>query len=115
MAAKKMILNLGGIDRELKFGTWGFIKHVGEIIQGDPLEFINGITSPKKQFELVYAYVYAGLMSNGIEISPLELDKMVQDMTFDEGAEVIRVATEASMGGNGKPGEKEAQMIVEQL
>lgn len=115
MATKKLTINLGGVDRELKFGTMGFFKHIGDVIQGDPLEFINQVSNPKKQFELVYAYVYAGLMSNGIEISPLELDKFVQEMTFDEGAQVIKTANEASMGGNGQPGEKEAQMIMEQL
>ena len=112
--AKKLVINLGGIDRELKFGTMGFFKHIGEIIQGDPLEFMNAIGNPKKQYDLIYACVYAGLMSNGVDISPVELDRFVQDMTFDEGAEVIKAAQESLLGGNGKVGEKEAQKLAAQ-
>ena len=110
--AKKLTINLGGIDRELKFGTMGFFKHIGEIIQGDPLEFMNAIGNPKKQYDLIYACVYAGLMSNGVDLP--DLDSLVQDMTFDEGAEVIKVAQESLLGGNGKVGEKEAQKLAAQ-
>jgi hypothetical protein len=109
---KKITINLGGIDRELKFGTMGFFKHIGEIIQGDPLEFMNAIGNPKKQYDLIYACVYAGLKSNGIDIP--ELDSLVQDMTFDQGAEVIKVAQESLLGGNGQAGEKEAQMMAKE-
>ena len=96
----------------MKFGTMGVLKHVGAVIGGDPLAALMA-DNPQKQFQMIHAFVYAGLVCAGEKITIEDADVFTQELTFDEGALVTRTATEAMLGGNGKAGEKEAQGIAE--
>lgn len=110
---KVMTLHLGGKERTLKFGTMGFFKYVGEIIDGDPLTLFNEITNPRKQYELTFACIYAGLKCGGCELSKDEIDVLVQQIEFTTASEIIKTVQEAMLGGNGQVGEAEARALVE--
>ena len=137
MSAKKLTINLGGIDRELKFGTMLFFKHAAEVYNGDPMELvygintadllsvngnkeeaiklITGIKDPVKLFYIILAFVYAGLACNGAVHTKEEVEQWVSDMGFNTGFKVLEVGRAAlTESSNGKPGEKDAQMIVNQ-
>jgi|GEM_PF-4141876 len=111
--SKETTIEIGGQQRTLKFGTMGFFKYIAEVITGDPIEFVNQITTPKNQYEIVFAYVYAGLRCSGDNTPKDQIDTWVQSMEFEVAKEILKVGQEAMLGGNGKAGEKEAGELVE--
>lgn len=93
----------------LKFGVMGFLKYVNEVTGTDPLQVL---TNMKDQYKLIHAYVYAGLKCAGNNVTIEQVDEFVQNMSFEDGTAVVRLATEAMQGGDGQPGEKESREIV---
>lgn len=104
---------LGGTERDLKFGTMGFFKHVGKVFSGDPLDLVNGSATPAKQYEVILACIYAGLKCAGGKDTPEQVDTWVQELEFDEAARVMKAFQEAHASGNGKAGETQARELVE--
>lgn len=95
---KEMTINLGGQDRPLKFGTMGVLKFVSEVTGVDPLS----TSSNNDQYKLVHGYVYAGLKCAGASVTVKQVDDWVQQMTFEEGIEVVKSATQATLGDSGE-------------
>ncbi len=114
MAIKTTQLLLGGEVRNLKFGRMTVLKYAGEIVD-DPMELFSAELSPKKAYTRIFAFVYAGLRSAGNDVTPEQVDEWVQDMGYEDGASILKVVGEAMLGGNGKPGEAEAQAPGEAL
>lgn len=109
---KETKLLLGGEERVLKFGSMGFFKHVGEVYEGDPLDMITGVSNPKKQYELILAVIYGGLMCAGGTYTKDQVDAWVQELDFESAASVLQVMRQAMAGNNGQAGEVEAQAMV---
>lgn len=86
---------------------------MGDAYSGDPLDLLQGVTTPSKMYELVLAVIYAGLKcAGGIETKE-QVDAWVQELDMDEAAKILEASREAYVSNNGKPGETEARTIAE--
>jgi len=66
MASRVLTLTLGGKERTICFGKFGFLENIGEVTGIDPFEYFKQIgenPTPKKQFEFVHIITYSGLLS----------------------------------------------------
>lgn len=106
-------ISLGGEERELKFGKMGFFNHVGDVFNGDPIELVNGSATPSKQYEIVFACVYAGLKCAGSQETKETVNEWVMDMEYSDGAKVMIAFQQGYATSNGQAGEAEARKLVE--
>ena len=97
-----MIVALGGSDKKLTFGKVSFFKHAGEVWEGDPLELLSGVSNPKKMYDIVLAFIYAGLRCSGEKVEKDVVDSWVMEIDFDEAAKILTEARLAMSGGDGK-------------
>lgn len=110
---KEIKLQLGGSERTLKFGTFGLMKHIGDVYSGDPLDMIQGVSAPSKVYEMVLSVVYGGLRCAGDAVTKEQVDAWVQDLDMDEAAKILEASREAYVSNNGQTGETEARTITE--
>ena len=117
MASKTLTLNLGGKERTLCFGRFGFAENIEEITGKEPFEYFKTMgenLTPKQQFELVNTITYAGLLSQcdfegkKPDFTKEDVLKWVKGMEFSDAATVLNDCTKA-MNSLFEPGEPVAQ------
>lgn len=131
MATKTITLQIGGQKRQLKFGTMAFFEHAGEVFKGDPMELVYGfstadilkagssndekfslsigISDPKKLYNIIHAFVYAGLICAGNDCDVNTVNQWVSDLDFTTGSKVLAEGRAALKGPALLPGEEKAQ------
>jgi hypothetical protein len=115
MAIKQISAIVGGQQRSLTFGNMGFFDYAGEVYDGDPMELLLGSSNPKKVFQIVHAYVYAGLKSAGESVTPEQVKEWVKDMEFQAAGDLLAQARGILTSQVPKPGEQTAQAEKEGL
>ena len=123
MASKTLTLTLGGKERTLCFGKFGFIENMEEVTGGDPFQYFTEMSkdmTPKKQFELVALVTYCGLLSQ-CDFEGKKPDFTKEDVyQWVRGIEISEALTilndfNSAIGNLFEPGEPTAQMTEASL
>lgn len=133
-----MKVQIGGEERLLRFGTMETLELAGEIFTGDPLELMYGINTmdlltltaakagnskedvtiknlpvgvgnPKKLFEIISAFTYAGLKSGGTQCTTEQAIEWVRGMGYEDGSLILITARNSFADKKQETGEAVAQ------
>lgn len=125
---------IGGEERTLRFGTLEVLEHAGDVYPGDPMELvygintielvqaaadkkngnipvITGIGSPKKLFNVIAAFAYAGLKCAGANVTPDQVIAWVKEADYDTGSMILIEGRAGFMPKKKAEGEAEAQTL----
>lgn len=117
MASRTLTLTLGGKERTLCFGRFGFTENIEEITGKEPFEYFKQMgenLTPKQQFELVNTITYAGLLSQydyegkKPDFTKEEVFQWVKGIEFSEAITILNDCVTA-INSLFEPGEIPAQ------
>jgi hypothetical protein len=117
MASRTLTLVLGGKERTLCFGRFGFTENIQEITGEEPFEYFKKMAqnlTPKQQFELVNTITYAALLSQcdyegrKPDFNKEDVFKWVKGLEFSEAATILNDCVSA-INSLFEPGEVQAQ------
>lgn len=99
-------IQIGGAEHTLYFGKMGFLKHLGNLLQADPLDIFGEAftTDPLKTYKINKAIIHAGLLTEcdvantTANFTTEDVDKWVSVLDTSELKELIIEAFAAISG-----------------
>ena len=95
-----LTVTLGGVERTLAVNKMPFLKHFGKITEktGFNLFDPSNRTNPLKAYQSVLYIIEAALKCNGVDATPEEVEKWVEELDI-ELLEDIQYAALSAMSG----------------
>ena len=85
-----LTVTLGGVERTLVMNKMSFMKHLGKVTEKSSFNLFDPSlrTNPTKAYQSVLFIVEAALKSNGIDATPDEVEKWVDDLPIELVTEI---------------------------